>query len=139
MRSYCTGETKVEVATPSRRQPAPGELSPGTSLPLPGQKQLPTRSTSSAASTLPQCGHWLSRETGGDGARSSECLRRQCARPLHSDGTDRKAEAIGLSELRHASRRASANGRSALDHTILEWLVSLRGEQAMRCFAGICR
>jgi len=39
----------------------------------------------------------------------------QCARALHSDGTDRKTEAIGLSELRHASRRTCANGRSALD------------------------
>ena len=29
---------------------------------------------------------------------------------------------------RHASRRTSANGRSALDPAILEWLVSLRGE-----------
>jgi hypothetical protein len=73
------------------------------------------------------------------GARSSECLRCQCARPLHSDGTDRKTEAIGLSELRHASRRASANGRSGVDAAVLEWLVGLRGEQAVRCFAGICR
>src|ERR1700737_3845012 len=61
------------------------------------------------------------------------------ARALHSDGPDRKTEAIGLSELRDASRRAPANGRSALDQATLEWLVGLRGEQAVRCFAGICR
>src|SRR5271169_5527489 len=35
----CTGETRVEVATPSRRQPAPAELSPETSLPSLGQEQ----------------------------------------------------------------------------------------------------
>ncbi len=38
-----------------------------------------------------------------------------------------------------ASRRASANGRSAVDQATLEWLVGLRREQAVRCFAGICR
>src|SRR6266446_2242651 len=140
MRSYCTGETRVEVAKRSRRQPAPEELSPGTSPPSLGQKHLPTRSTSSAASTLyPQCGHWFSRETGGDGTRSSKPLRCQCARALHSDGADRKTEAIGLCELRHASRRASEDGRSALDKAILERRVGLRGEQAVRCFVGICR
>src|ERR1700730_15045557 len=53
------------------------------------------------------------------------------ARALHSDGPDRKTEAIGLSELRDASRRASANGRSALDQATREWLVGLRGEQAL--------
>src|SRR5271163_1165198 len=41
--------------------------------------------------------------------------------------------------LSSASRRASANGRSAVDQATLEWLVSLRGEQAVRCLAGICR
>ena len=35
-----------------------------------------------------------------------------CSR-LHSDRPDRKTEAIGLSELRDASRRASASGSSA--------------------------
>jgi hypothetical protein len=40
MMSYCTGETRVEVATPSRRQPALAELSPGTSPPSLGQEQL---------------------------------------------------------------------------------------------------
>src|SRR3984893_11560352 len=64
------------------------------------------------------------------------CLK---ARALQCDGPDRKTEAIGLSELRDASRRASANGRSALDQATLEWLVGLRGEQAVRCFAEICR
>jgi hypothetical protein len=52
MMSYCTGETRIEVATPSRRQPALAELSPGTSPPWLGQEQLPTRSISSAASML---------------------------------------------------------------------------------------
>src|SRR6266478_322872 len=52
MRSYCTGETRVEVAKRSRQQPALEELSPGTSPPSLGQEHLPTKSTSSAASTL---------------------------------------------------------------------------------------
>ena len=42
----------VEVAKRSRGQPAPKELSVGTSPPSLGQEHLPTRSTSSAASTL---------------------------------------------------------------------------------------
>ena len=87
----------------------------------------------------PQYGRRLSRGAGGNGAPSSERLCSQCARALHSDGPDRKTEAIGLSELRDASRRASANGRSAVDQATLEWLVGLRREQAVRCFAGICR
>src|ERR1700760_2718995 len=66
-------------------------------------------------------------------------LRCQRARALRSDGTDRKTEATGLSKLRHASGRSSAYGRSALDQATLERLVSLRGEQAVRCLAGICR
>jgi hypothetical protein len=87
----------------------------------------------------PQRRHRFSREAGGDGARSPERLCCQCARALHSDRADRKTEAIGLCKLRHASRRASAYGRSALDHTTLERMVGLRREQAVRCFAGICR
>ena len=50
-----------------------------------------------------------------------------------------EAGPAGLSQLRDASGCASAYGRSALDQATLEWLVGLRGEQAMRCFAGICR
>ena len=111
MRSYCTGETRAEVATRSRRQPAPEALSPETSLPSPGKN---SRRRGQQARPFrrrhPQCGRRLSRGAGGDGAWSSERLRCQCARALHSDGTDRKTEAIGLSELRHASRRASAYG-----------------------------
>jgi NAD(P)-dependent dehydrogenase (short-subunit alcohol dehydrogenase family) len=40
MRSYCTGETRVEAATPSRRQPAPGNLSRETSRPSGGAKTV---------------------------------------------------------------------------------------------------
>src|ERR1700737_358878 len=61
------------------------------------------------------------------------------ARALHSDGPDRKTEAGGLSELRDASRRASANGRSAVDQATLEWLGGFRREQAVGCFSGIFR
>jgi NAD(P)-dependent dehydrogenase (short-subunit alcohol dehydrogenase family) len=46
------GRNEVEVATRSRRQLAPGELSPETSLLSLGQEQLPTRSISSAVSML---------------------------------------------------------------------------------------
>ena len=74
----------------------------------------------------PQCRRRLPRGTGGNGARGFERLRRQCARPLHSDGTDRKTGMIGLPELRRASC-ACANGRSAVDQAILERLVGLRG------------
>ena len=46
------GRNEGRVATRSRQQPAPGELSPATYLPSLGQEQLPMRSTSSAVSTL---------------------------------------------------------------------------------------
>jgi hypothetical protein len=133
MRSYCTGETRVESrrarGSSRRRGSCLRRLLYhrwGKNSCRRGQQARPFRRCN------PQCGHRLSREPGGDGARSSERLRCQCARALHSDGTDRKTEAIGLSELRHASRRASANGRSALDQATLERLVSLRGEAPAR-------
>ena len=37
MMSYCTGESRIEVTTPSRRQPSLAELSPGTSPPSLGR------------------------------------------------------------------------------------------------------
>ena len=46
-----TGGMRVEVATPSRRRRGSGEPSPGTSRPSPGRGPLPTKSTSSVAST----------------------------------------------------------------------------------------
>jgi hypothetical protein len=48
--TYYTGETRVEVAKRLRRQPAPEELSQGTSPPSLGQERLLRRSTNSAAS-----------------------------------------------------------------------------------------
>ena len=50
-----------------------------------------------------------------------------------------KPDRLDLCQLRHAPRRAAAYGRSALDHAILERLFGLRGEQALRCFARLCR
>lgn len=58
---------------------------------------------------------------------------------LHSDGIDRKTETAGLSQLRHAPRRATAYGRSALDQARLERRFGLRREQALRRPARICR
>ena len=45
----------------------------------------------------------------------------------------------GLCQLRHAPRRAAEYRRPALDQARLERLVGLRGEQALRCSARICR
>jgi short chain dehydrogenase len=73
------------------------------------------------------------------GARYSKPVRCQRAGALRSDRVDRKTESIGLCELRHAPRRASAYGRFALDQTNVRRRDGLRREQAMRCFAGLCR
>jgi hypothetical protein len=76
---------------------------------------------------------------GGNGAWSSQHIRGQCARALHSDSADRTARQTGLCQFRHAPRRATRYGRSALDQASLERLFGLRREQALRCFARLCR
>ena len=55
-----------------------------------------------------------------DRAWSSERLRSQCTGAVHSHRTDRKAEAVGLCELRHAPRRPPTYRRFTLDQAILE-------------------
>src|SRR5271166_738462 len=57
----------------------------------------------------PQCWDRLSRAaTRRD--RAAQRLRRQCSGALCADRSDPKAGPVDLSELRHASRRAAANG-----------------------------
>ena len=141
MRSSCTGGMTVEAATPSWQRPLPREPSLGTSPPSPGRGPLPTRSTSLVALTPSFTMQASAIANRGEWKRSpgSHHLRRQCARALHSDGADRKAGSTRLCQLRHAPRRASAHGRSALDQARLERLVGLRGEQALRRPARLCR
>ena len=72
-------------------------------------------------------------------AGNPQRLCRQRAGALHFDGADHQTGSAGLSKLRHAPERAPAHGRSPLDQTSLEWLLSLRGKQALRRAARICR
>jgi NAD(P)-dependent dehydrogenase (short-subunit alcohol dehydrogenase family) len=57
--------------------------------------------------------------------------------PYISHRADRHTEAAGLSQLRHAPRRAAANGRSALDQARLGRFNGLCGKQAVRCVASL--
>ena len=141
MRSSCTGAMRAGAATPSERQPAPRELSAGSLHHRRGDdRSRRGQQVRSFRRRHPQCGHRLARTAAsGDRARSSQYLHGQCARALHPDGVDRKTGSAGLCQLRHASRRAAAYRRSALDQARLERLVGLRGEQALRCSARVCR
>lgn len=130
--------TRYEAATLSRLRPAPKAWSPG---PLDDRRYKKRCRPGGQARSLrrcnPQCRRRLSRAASGDGTRNFERLRRQCGCPLHSDGADRKAKAVGVCELWDAPGRPSAHGRSAVDRAGLERRVGLCREQAVRRIVGI--
>jgi NAD(P)-dependent dehydrogenase (short-subunit alcohol dehydrogenase family) len=66
-------------------------------------------------------------------------LPSMCSRPTFLTALiERPKRLVYLSSGMHRRVRPRM-GDLLLDQAVLEWLVSLRGEQAVRCFAGICR
>ena len=110
-RSSCTDETRSESSKLSKRQPAPRQPSPGTSYHCGGKGRCrEANKLGRIRCHYPQCGHRVSADASrGERTRSSEHIRGQCTRALHSDRTDQETGAPDLCELRDAPGRRTAD------------------------------